>query len=183
LNAPRITLDLLDESHRVPVHTWKFENRGLIRIGRADDNDVVIRQMTVSRVHAELLWRDGHWVLINRSQNGTLVAGMRTEEITLSASCVFQLGRTGPALEIDRPAKDDELDRTMENPAALPFTPTMQEAKTEKVEGIASSDFFQELQRMARKIRKTDGKADGLADTVRPPPPPGAEGKGGNRDQ
>src|SRR5262245_14321130 len=90
LKAPRITLDLLDESLRVPVHTWKFENRDLIRIGRADENDVVIRQMTVSRVHAELHWRDGQWILINHSQNGTLVAGMRVEEIALCAESVFQ---------------------------------------------------------------------------------------------
>jgi pSer/pThr/pTyr-binding forkhead associated (FHA) protein len=47
----------------------------MVRIGRAQDNHVVLRDGTVSRHHAALVCRDGRWVLVDTSRNGTRVDG------------------------------------------------------------------------------------------------------------
>jgi FHA domain len=47
-------------------------------IGRSRDCDVVLGSQGVSRRHARLLFRDGHWVIRDLgSTNGTLVNGVR----------------------------------------------------------------------------------------------------------
>lgn len=53
------------------------EDRGL-RIGRADDNDVVIAEEGVSRFHAELIYQNGSlWLQDAGSRNGVFVNAHR----------------------------------------------------------------------------------------------------------
>jgi pSer/pThr/pTyr-binding forkhead associated (FHA) protein len=53
------------------------ETRGL-KLGRADDNDVVIQDDGVSRFHAELLYTNGSlWLRDAGSRNGVFVNGNR----------------------------------------------------------------------------------------------------------
>jgi pSer/pThr/pTyr-binding forkhead associated (FHA) protein len=53
------------------------EDRGL-RIGRADDNDVVIAEEGVSRFHAELIYQNGSlWLQDAGSRNGVFVNSNR----------------------------------------------------------------------------------------------------------
>jgi pSer/pThr/pTyr-binding forkhead associated (FHA) protein len=77
-----------------------------LRLGRAADNDVVVRDPTVSRHHAELLGDPAHgYQIVDRgSRNGTFVNGRRVERARLGPSDrigigyhEFRLRRTGPA--------------------------------------------------------------------------------------
>ncbi|HEY0251389.1 MAG TPA: FHA domain-containing protein [Kofleriaceae bacterium] len=48
-----------------------------VRIGRSDDADVVVKNDTVSRLHAFIEWHDdGHHVTDNETANGTRVDGI-----------------------------------------------------------------------------------------------------------
>jgi pSer/pThr/pTyr-binding forkhead associated (FHA) protein len=63
------------------------------RIGRAPDNDVVIRDASVSRHHASIEYRNGGFVLRDLgSQNGTWVGGQRVSEGPLGRGDVLRLG-------------------------------------------------------------------------------------------
>jgi pSer/pThr/pTyr-binding forkhead associated (FHA) protein len=77
-----------------------------LRLGRAADNDVVIRDPTVSRHHAELLGDSthGYEIVDHGSRNGTFVNGRRVERAQVGPSDrigigyhEFRLRRAGPA--------------------------------------------------------------------------------------
>jgi pSer/pThr/pTyr-binding forkhead associated (FHA) protein len=79
---------------------------GPLRLGRAADNDVVIRDPTVSRHHAELLGDPVHGfeILDRGSRNGTFVNGRRVELAQVRPSDrigigyhEFRLRRAGPS--------------------------------------------------------------------------------------
>lgn len=70
-----------------------------LTIGRADDNDLVVRHSVVSRVHARLEYHDGEFVLIDQSSNGTYVVStsgantyLRRNRCVLEAVGVIGLG-------------------------------------------------------------------------------------------
>lgn len=65
-----------------------------VRIGRAPDNDVVVDDLLVSRLHAEMTLRgDGTWELVDlESDNGTFVNGRRIDRKVLDALDVVTLG-------------------------------------------------------------------------------------------
>ncbi len=52
-----------------------------INIGRADDNDLVVKGNLISRIHAKLELRRGKFVLIDQSTNGTFVQNFQGEEL------------------------------------------------------------------------------------------------------
>jgi pSer/pThr/pTyr-binding forkhead associated (FHA) protein len=55
----------------------------IVNIGRADYNDIVLADESVSSQHAKLTRREGLWILTDLgSTNGTLVDGERIEEDT-----------------------------------------------------------------------------------------------------
>jgi len=55
-------------------------------VGRDPDSDVVLENATVSRRHAELLWRSGTWVIRDAgSRNGTKLNGRAIERAQLRA--------------------------------------------------------------------------------------------------
>ncbi|MDH3747747.1 MAG: adenylate/guanylate cyclase domain-containing protein [Gammaproteobacteria bacterium] len=56
------------------------EKRKGINIGRADDNDVVIKGNLISRIHAKVEMRRGKFVLIDQSTNGTFLQDMDGKE-------------------------------------------------------------------------------------------------------
>ncbi len=56
----------------------KVPDSGTMRIGRSDENDVVITDDGVSRFHAELLYRNGAlWLADSGSRNGVFANGVR----------------------------------------------------------------------------------------------------------
>ena len=66
---------------------------GAIRIGRADDNDIVIPEVLASRHHATLVpTAHGTEIRDNRSINGTFVNGTRVETAVLNDGDVVTIG-------------------------------------------------------------------------------------------
>lgn len=49
-------------------------------LGRADDNDVVVKGNLISRIHAKVEMRRGKFVLIDQSTNGTFLQNVQGEE-------------------------------------------------------------------------------------------------------
>ncbi len=55
-------------------------------VGRAPESDIVLDDDTVSRRHAELLWRGATWVIHDiGSKNGTVLNGRPIERAQLRA--------------------------------------------------------------------------------------------------
>jgi FHA domain len=76
-----------------PKNPWKDR----IIIGRATNNDVVLRHTSVSKVHARATCRDGRWSLVDaKSTNGTSVNGVPLvaggEGMPLAKHAVVKLG-------------------------------------------------------------------------------------------
>ena len=56
------------------------DQRKSINLGRADDNDVVIKGNLISRIHAKIEMRRGKFVLVDQSTNGTLLTNVQGHE-------------------------------------------------------------------------------------------------------
>lgn len=68
---------------------------GVLQIGRARDNDIVLTgaEKGVSRVHAELRFENGRYVIVDlQSQNGTWVNGRRVERGEVSPGAEIAIG-------------------------------------------------------------------------------------------
>jgi DNA-binding NtrC family response regulator len=122
---------LLDETDRLPrsrprspplgavVRVLKPEGMAEIRlrpgatckVGSAPESDLVVRDPTVSRAHAELsLTEHGVSVVDLGSRNGTFYVGQRVERIVLGLGSRIELGGALLALEVDR----DDLQKTLD---------------------------------------------------------------------
>jgi HD-GYP domain-containing protein (c-di-GMP phosphodiesterase class II) len=72
-DAPRIVLSLAGHA---PPRTWASSCH--LRIGRLPELEIAIDDLSVSRLHAEVLLVDGAWVVRDRgSSNGTALNGVR----------------------------------------------------------------------------------------------------------
>src|SRR3954468_956837 len=87
-----VTVQLFDPSSRQPVKTWTFSEQPTITIGRGDTADVLISDAYVSRVHAELAFRDNQWILISRGRNGVLIGSQVITETPILGEVSFRLG-------------------------------------------------------------------------------------------
>lgn len=92
--ANRITLSFRDS--KVVVNDSKKN----MNMGRADDNDLVVKGNLISRVHAKVEKRRGKFILIDQSTNGTFletVAGeetfVRRDSTELTGEGIIGLGR------------------------------------------------------------------------------------------
>lgn len=104
---------VVDGRHHIPL------NKPIITIGRRADNDIVLDAPTVSRRHAQIRWRYGHFVLydLSQRQRRTSVNNQPVTEsvlqpgdvITLSqAKLLYAEGQSTP----QRPARDAQLPHT-----------------------------------------------------------------------
>jgi hypothetical protein len=85
-------LELLDSGEVSPLFTLESES---IRLGRVADNDIVLPDPNVSRVHARLWCRDdAYFVTDLSSTNGTWVNEERISEAELQDEDVIRLGST-----------------------------------------------------------------------------------------
>lgn len=76
------------------------DQRKNINLGRAEDNDLVVKGNLISRIHARVEMRRGKFVLVDQSTNGTFLQSAGGEEIfvrrdttELAGSGVIGLGR------------------------------------------------------------------------------------------
>jgi class 3 adenylate cyclase len=97
-SASKLTLKFRDKT---VVVTDQKKN---VNMGRADDNDLVVKGNLISRIHARIEKRRGKFILIDQSTNGTFLQNARGEEIfirrdstELSGQGVIGLGRVAKA--------------------------------------------------------------------------------------
>lgn len=64
-------------------------------IGRNDDNELMVDAPTVSRTHARFIFRNGKFILIDQSTNGTFVHANGGDEICLMSEEEFPLSGSG----------------------------------------------------------------------------------------
>jgi class 3 adenylate cyclase len=57
------------------------ERKKSVNLGRADDNDLVVKGNLISRIHAKIEMRRGKFVLIDQSTNGTFVVDVQGQEV------------------------------------------------------------------------------------------------------
>lgn len=93
-------------------------------IGRGKDVDFPLKDASVSRHHAKIEFRDGHWIFTNLSQtSGTLFEGNSIQEKEIHHGDVFMLGLQ----QLRFALKQGELSlshvRSIENVPAIPLTP------------------------------------------------------------
>ena len=153
-----VTLHLLDSTQGRPVQTWHFIDRERITIGRASDNDVSLTDVHVSRLHAELLYRDGQWWLHSHGRNGTVVEDAVIDSIALYDRAVFQLGSNGPTIQFVTVSLSISSMATLDDivPQSLDFLRIDEQRKTEDVQQIAEGTAFQQLQKNLRQLKYGD---------------------------
>ena len=84
------------------------DRRKSVIMGRADDNDLVIKGNLISRIHAKVEMRRGKFVLVDQSTNGTFLQNLQGEEIfvrrdstVISGEGTIGLGRAeGPGASL-----------------------------------------------------------------------------------
>jgi pSer/pThr/pTyr-binding forkhead associated (FHA) protein len=62
----QVHIELLDANQEHVIEEWTFspQTHAVVRMGRARENDVVISDRYVSRLHAELRFHDGFWEIV-----------------------------------------------------------------------------------------------------------------------
>lgn len=94
-NASKVELSFRDQSIEVS------DQRKSVSLGRADDNDLVIKGNLISRIHAKIEMRRGKILLIDQSTNGTFLQNIegdetfvRRDSIELHGEGTIGLGRS-----------------------------------------------------------------------------------------
>ena len=72
--ASRMLLTFRDQSIELN------DRRKNVLMGRADDNDLVVKGNLISRIHAKVEMRRGKFILVDQSTNGTFVQNVQGEE-------------------------------------------------------------------------------------------------------
>ena len=79
--------------------------KACVRVGRATDCDIrfdAARDPKVSNHHAEFLFEDGQWFVIDTaSTNGTLIEGRKVRKERLRQGEEVQLGAGGPVVRVE----------------------------------------------------------------------------------
>jgi predicted phosphodiesterase len=73
-NVSKMVLSLRDQTVEVS------DQRKSVNIGRADDNDLVVKGNLISRIHAKVELRRGKFILVDQSTNGTFLQNIQGEE-------------------------------------------------------------------------------------------------------
>ncbi|MDJ0813556.1 MAG: adenylate/guanylate cyclase domain-containing protein [Woeseiaceae bacterium] len=72
--ASRLQLSFRDQSIEIN------DRRKSVIMGRAEDNDLVIKGNLISRIHAKVEMRRGKFILVDQSTNGTFVQNLQGDE-------------------------------------------------------------------------------------------------------
>jgi serine/threonine-protein kinase len=92
-----VTLILLEPQTNQPLQQWQFPEQEIIRIGRSQNNDIVLHgYYQVSRQHLELTKVDHQWQLISRGTNGTFLNNVLVTEERLKHNDLIRLAENGP---------------------------------------------------------------------------------------
>lgn len=109
-----ITLTLLHPIKSIPVQKWDFQPNSVIRVGRANDNDVVLYSAVVSRHHIEIKPRGDDWALTSLGSNGTFINGRKIKRVLVKHGMVIRLASSGPKIRITL-EESNEPNQMLEN--------------------------------------------------------------------
>jgi hypothetical protein len=137
---------------------------GVLRIGRAADNDIIVsgqQSATASIYHLEITCDGGRCRVRDvGSTNGTFVDGEQISEAELRPPSVIRLGNNGPefAVTAEHP-EASELDRTLVMPAGIQLPVTPPEREPSEPETGGHDTLLSEAVRLARRAR-AEGRGD-----------------------
>jgi RsiW-degrading membrane proteinase PrsW (M82 family) len=108
----------------------RFEPGQEVRIGRSPDNDIVVKDPRVSRLHARLTWGPEGWLLESLGRAGTFRNGRPVTRLAVRGPVELTLATPGgPALRLDAPALDTQATLGADSTAPSPGTVAAAEAK------------------------------------------------------
>ena len=155
-----VSLHLVNPDTGHPVQTWLFEAQRSVRIGRAEGNDVVISDPSVSRFHAELQFNGSEWELVNLGRNGTLISSHSISRVRIDEQTLFRLGTGGPLLRFEHSCEAFDSLNTLAGAVAPPQSIQIDEGQKEsQVRAIVESEYFQRLQGISSKLRKRSSES------------------------
>lgn len=100
-----VIFTLLEPQTNQPLQQWEFSEQSVIRIGRAQNNDIVLHgYFQVSRQHLELTLIDPQqekWQLISRGTNGTLINNSFVTETVVNHDDLIRLAENGPVFKFE----------------------------------------------------------------------------------
>lgn len=100
-----VIFTLLEPQTNQPLQQWEFSEQSVIRIGRAQNNDIVLHgYFQVSRQHLELTLVDPQqekWQLISRGTNGTLINNNFVTETIVNHDDLIRLAENGPVFKFE----------------------------------------------------------------------------------
>jgi len=168
-----LEIQLLDANGEYVSAEWSFSSadRELIRIGRAQDNDVIVADRYVSRYHAELSHTDGAWAVRCMGRHGMSLDGSSLDEAREIPEGVqtIQFGGSGLTLRVtvSRAQAADAADRTdlttmlfAESPALFPIH-IDEDDKARTVDEITGGEFFQALQAVRQRMENQPSECQG----------------------
>lgn len=86
-------------------------DQAIISIGRSRDNSIVLDDPYISRFHAQIRLRFGHYTIFDTaSQSGILVNDVRVREHRLQPGDVIRMGNTSMVYLEDNPSLDTQTD-------------------------------------------------------------------------
>lgn len=156
--GPLVTLQLLDTTKGHTVQSWTFREPTIIKIGRLEDNDVVLTDPVVSRLHAVLKEQNGNWVFEAVGKHGVIINDCRHESGTLENGTVFRLGANGPLLTFYH--RDEATVQPQTHTSTVEFGSIIddlgfdRDGAAEQVRKITDDQGFQRLLEQAAELRK-----------------------------
>ena len=155
-----VSLHLVNPDTGHPIQTWLFETQRSVRIGRAEGNDLVISDPSVSRFHAELQFNGTEWELVNLGRNGTLISSHSISRVRIDEPTLFRLGTGGPLLRFEHSNVAFGSLNTITGTAAPSQSIQIDENQKEsQVRAIVESEYFQHLQGISSKLRKRSSES------------------------
>ena len=159
-----LKIQLLDMTGEQVTAEWVYSSwvTALVRVGRAQDNDVIIADRYVSRYHAEIAFESGRWTLACVGRHGILRAGVRVD-----GPCAMEVGShdfqiPGTSVTLRALVYDDSLAAAVEDPEmttmVAPLTAPEIVFRVDRndiqraVEEIEEGDFFQSLHSARRRF-------------------------------
>jgi len=116
-----VTLTLLESQTNQPINSWNFNQTSLIRIGRASNNDIVLKgYLQVSRQHLELKLVDNEWNIASEATNGTLVNDVFVKQAKIADQDLIRLAENGPLFRFETTTKIDGESQYTSAPVADP---------------------------------------------------------------
>jgi pSer/pThr/pTyr-binding forkhead associated (FHA) protein len=115
-----ITLHLLHPTEKTPMQKWSFESEPVIRIGRVDDNHVVLYSSVVSRHHAEIRRQHRYWEIVGLGANGTFVDGEKISQTKITTGMIIRIANSGPRIQIF--LTDEDMDKDEKIPESQAST-------------------------------------------------------------